>query len=1507
MGISSVKVTTTTPPPDYYKLSISTDSSHHLLNVGQNGTSIVRPFRKFFYCICLILFLIYPLAVFGAPSDPVSIPDPTLRARIEFLLNKNPGDTITEQEMSGLTRLTLDQNVDLIALTGLEYATELTYLLLFRRQTARDSTRSSLDLSPLTGLTKLEFLSLQGYRITNISPLSTLTELIYLSLNRTHDITDLSPLSTLTKLRSLTLTDNDITNLTPIQSLTELRQLVLSSNSKISDISPLSKLINLANLALTGTPITDESFSALLPSFVNFDSPIQVLDAIIPAGKLIISNTDITDLSVLGRFPENVFLSSLDLRFMGRNRENLYFNLKDLTPLVDLMNAGRLINSSSEIVLLYNYGLDYESHYADIPALLGRARYLPYQQGSTPTLEREFPTEESWRGHPKISYTFAVRAVNTHDPLPRGFPWTPRTPGGIPNNRKFSEVPVTFIVTAPDGTSETRGPVLTGDDGLARVPVTLGEDGETHTVEAVVPANAPTPGEIEHAELRVTFTATADITVPPPVPSGGGGGGGGTLSRLSFPGQISFSELMFAPGGGRDRFPQWIELYNASETATVNLYGWHFEIERQDDTGAYQYTDLTLKDLVIPPQQVGLIVTSEGPTSVNLPQESICVLSTHHPRLFKDTEDPNNFLGQTAFCLQLSDPSGQVSDTFGNLDGNKKTEDAPAFALLDGSTAYGARTSLLRRYDPKEDTPLDGTLLENCYRAADVRLEFITYYGYETDIGNPGHKDQGGPFPPLHRVHFSELMLTSRGGLHSLPQWIELYNISETESVDLNGWRLKIESLDANDDRRHAFIRLRRLIIPPKESALLVTWNAPHSRDIPMGRVYNLYLHHGNSFDQHNHQHRNKVFGQHGFFLKLYDADGRVQDIAGNLDGAAETRDTPAWVLPPGKTADGERVSLQRRYERVMRIPLDGKTSASWGSTSEIPLPVQTYWGRSADIGTPGLTNEDLLSPYPSVSFSEFLFAARGGLHSLPQWIELRNASQTEPVNLRGWHLEIEAQDETGAHRHIRLQLKDLRIPPNQVALLVTQHGLASRSMPKARLYNLLMHHGATFRDGTHRNRVIGLKGFSLKLLTPDGRVSDTMGNLDGDKRTRDTPRWELGAGKTADGVRTSLLRQYDKLGQAFDGTASASWVPASEKPLRVRTYYGQETDIGNPGYVNEALRLRGDQVSFSELMFPSKVGRRAVRSVPQWIELYNAADTEIVNLKGWSLEIEALTGNGEHWHTVITLNDLILRPNETALLVTAAGPHSQSMPTASIYNLLRQHQNVFQRNRGSNTVLGEQGFFLRLRDPAGSRSDVIGNLDGDPQTRDAPMWELPVVETAEGARASLLRRYYHVTGIPLDGKVASNWVSAVNLPLDVMWYYGQETDIGNPGHRGGGPLPVVLSSFRAEHVDTGVVIKWTTASEKDNAGFNILRSQIRQGPFVKITPKRIAGHGTTSERHTYTWTDTTAKPNVVYYYRLEEVSFSGAHRQLATVRLRGHVSARGKLTTTWSDLKQQP
>ena len=123
---------------------------------------------------------------------------------------------------------------------------------------------------------------------------------------------------------------------------------------------------------------------------------------------------------------------------------------------------------------------------------------------------------------------------------------------------------------------------------------------------------------------------------------------------------------------------------------------------------------------------------------------------------------------------------------------------------------------------------------------------------------------------------------------------------------------------------------------------------------------------------------------------------------------------------------------------------------------------------------------------------------------------------------------------------------------------------------------------------------------------------------------------------------------------------------------------------------------------------------------------------------------------------------------------------------------------------------------------------------------------------------------------------------------------------------QGGEPLPVTLSHFRAELTDAGVLLKWITESEVDNAGFYIYRSETKNGQFKVLNPAIIQGAGTTSERNEYTWTDTTAKPNVAYYYRIEDISHAGVREQLATVRMRGLVSASGKLTTRWADLKTE-
>ena len=326
--------------------------------------------------------------------------------------------------------------------------------------------------------------------------------------------------------------------------------------------------------------------------------------------------------------------------------------------------------------------------------------------------------------------------------------------------------------------------------------------------------------------------------------------------------------------------------------------------------------------------------------------------------------------------------------------------------------------------------------------------------------------------------------------------------------------------------------------------------------------------------------------------------------------------------------------------------------------------------------------------------------------------------------------------------------------------------------------------------------------------------------------------------------------------------------------------------------------------ISFSELMLTSEGG---ARSLPQWIELYNNSNTTPVNLWGWTLEIEAHDADGSYRRGVISLEDLPIPPNQTALIVTWTGRNSGDFPADRLYNFFTHHSDAFEQNRHRNMVLGQVGFSLKLLDPDGVVSDVVGNLDGRARTADAPSWQLPAEEIEGGARASLMRRYNRETRVPFDGRLSSNWMSASALQLKVVTYWGRRTDIGNPGYRGEGAVPVQLSSLRAERLDTGgVVIQWTTASELENAGFNILRSRSQAGPYVKVNPALITGAGTTSERYAYTYRDSTAQPNTAYFYHIEDVSFSGMRQRLATTRMRGHLSASGKLSVMWGGLKTQ-
>ncbi len=375
----------------------------------------------------------------------------------------------------------------------------------------------------------------------------------------------------------------------------------------------------------------------------------------------------------------------------------------------------------------------------------------------------------------------------------------------------------------------------------------------------------------------------------------------------------------------------------------------------------------------------------------------------------------------------------------------------------------------------------------------------------------------------------------------------------------------------------------------------------------------------------------------------------------------------------------------------------------------------------------------------------------------------------------------------------------------------------------------------------------------------------------------------------------------------------------------------------GTPGYDNGALKPKDGVITgpvyISEIMYADGPNG----SLPQWIELRNPSKTVGADLHNWRLTIinhDSTDADGTQWggkaDASILLNRLKIKPNSSVLIASSRAPRFDvRLPNTDIFTLFPAHRNTFGMSGPGSDVINIYGFKITLHargnESSSSRQlvDEVSNLADrrdakrgertDTERYDAPRWAWPDAHTADGDRISVARANTNTAteaynrGIA-DGKTAAGWVLSSDdgriHRIDVT-YYGNEDDISTPGQTVRSPLPVSLSSFRPSVQDGKVVVRWTTESELDNAGFNILRSDSRNGEFKKVNAKMIQGHGTTGERNTYKWVDATAKPGFVYYYQIEDVSFAGERQTLMTTKLKGLISAKNKLTTLWGGLKE--
>ena len=353
---------------------------------------------------------------------------------------------------------------------------------------------------------------------------------------------------------------------------------------------------------------------------------------------------------------------------------------------------------------------------------------------------------------------------------------------------------------------------------------------------------------------------------------------------------------------------------------------------------------------------------------------------------------------------------------------------------------------------------------------------------------------------------------------------------------------------------------------------------------------------------------------------------------------------------------------------------------------------------------------------------------------------------------------------------------------------------------------------------------------------------------------------------------------------------------------------------------------------------------------LPQWIEISNGSRTEEINLSGWTLTVDNAAADADvsiGATATFTISDGTTidasgqqKTPSTILVVTEAGRNNVE-DSGQVLDLMKSNEvdlilaGVVTRKY---TLLSDMAFMVTLAPPEPAKStpptgetvaakatrqaaekkaaakrkaatDMVGNLGAD----GAAAWALPM---SEDGRSSIIRRHVQVAigaAAPDDGTLMDSWVLASETSfaapthIRAQSYYGAANDVGTPGFRAGGALPVELSHFRParDKVTGAVVITWSTQSELNNAGFFIKRSQQRDGEFKVINATMIQGAGTSSEKQFYTYQDTTAQPNVVYYYQIEDVSLDGNRQTLTNgIRLKGHVSVAGKLTTLWGDLK---
>lgn len=227
------------------------------------------------------------------------------------------------------------------------------------------------------------------------------------------------------------------------------------------------------------------------------------------------------------------------------------------------------------------------------------------------------------------------------------------------------------------------------------------------------------------------------------------------------------------------------------------------------------------------------------------------------------------------------------------------------------------------------------------------------------------------------------------------------------------------------------------------------------------------------------------------------------------------------------------------------------------------------------------------------------------------------------------------------------------------------------------------------------------------------------------------------------------------------------------------------------------------------------------------------------VSLSGYSVRVYA---NGSTTPTNIALNSVSLASGATYVIANSSASAWTGTP---------------QQSTGSLNFNGDDAVALAKN---GVNIDIIGKIGEDPGTQ----WGTGAVATLDHT----LRRKASVTHGDNNGSdafdPAAEWDG---FSIDNVSGLGQHT-----------PLPVELVSFSASAGEGQVTLRWRTATEINNYGFEVMRTEASHSGISSVnwqTAGFVRGSGTSNTEHTYSFTDRPERAGR-YAYRLKQIDNDG-------------------------------